>query len=136
MIKLLEPELLVRCREEDVKLIKELIPECERQYVEIMTREAHSERTYKTKLTLVEGEFLTAAQGGSCGGVILTSLDKRIVCNNTLQFRLELCFEELLPQIRGLLFPEKVPETAEEEVAEGGVERKSHAAAEPAKHHK
>lgn len=134
MIKLLEPELLVRCRQEDVKLIKELIPECEKQYEEIMKREAHGDKTYKTKLTLVDGEFLTAAHGGQCGGVVLTSVDKRIVCNNTLQSRLDLCFEELLPQIRAILFPPKVIEVAEEPT-EGG-ERKSHAGAEAGKHHK
>jgi hypothetical protein len=61
MIKLLEPELLVRCRQDDAKLIKELIPQCEQQYAEIMKREAHGDKTYKTKLTLVEGEYLTAA---------------------------------------------------------------------------
>jgi len=117
-----------------VKLIKDLIPECEKQYEEIMKREAHGDKTYKTKLTLVDGEFLTAAHGGQCGGVVLTSVDKRIVCNNTLQSRLDLCFEELLPQIRSILFPPKVIEVAEEPT-EGG-ERKSHAGAEAGKHHK
>jgi hypothetical protein len=45
-----------------------------------------------------------------------------------------LCFEELLPQIRAILFPPKEPEIAEEATDEG-VERKSHAA-EAVKHHK
>lgn len=62
---------------------------------------------YKTKLNLNETEFLTPDQGGECGGVVLYSLDKRIVCNNTLKSRLDLCFEELLPHIRRVLFPAK-----------------------------
>lgn len=62
---------------------------------------------YKTKLTLVETEFLTVEHGGECGGIVLFSTDKRIVCNNTLKSRLDLCFEELLPHIRRVLFPAK-----------------------------
>ena len=54
---------------------------------------------------MVEGEHLTNEEGGECGGVILYNMNKRIVCTNTLQSRLDLCFEELLPQIRSLLFP-------------------------------
>ena len=62
---------------------------------------------YKCHLTIVESEFLTAEQGGECGGVILYSADRRIVCPNTLKNRLDLCFEELLPVIRKQLFPKK-----------------------------
>lgn len=39
MIKLLEKELMVRCRLEDVNLLKELIPECEQEYEAIMKKE-------------------------------------------------------------------------------------------------
>jgi V-type H+-transporting ATPase subunit E len=90
-----------------------------------MAREVKGEKVYKTKLTLVDGDFSSLAPGGDCGGVILTSLDRRIVCNNTLQSRLDLCFEELLPQIRGILFP-PVPEP--EPPRQSEAERKSHAA--------
>ena len=39
MIKLLEKELNIRCRREDVGLLKQLIPECEKEYQAIMKRE-------------------------------------------------------------------------------------------------
>ena len=39
MIKLIQEELLVRCRKEDVALLKSLIPECEQEYTAIMKRE-------------------------------------------------------------------------------------------------
>ena len=97
MIKLLEPTLLLICRREDTGLVKELIPECEKHFISTMKAEAGGDKEYKTKLTLIETDFLTKEQGGECGGIILMSLDKRIVCNNTLQSRLDLCFEELLP---------------------------------------
>lgn len=66
-----------------------------------------SDHEYKTTLTLLDQENLTAEEGGECGGVILYTKNRRIVCANTLKSRLELCFEELLPHIRRLLFPKK-----------------------------
>lgn len=78
-------------------MVKELIPECEQEFKDIMEKEANGEVEYKCKLTLLENEFMTADQGGECGGVILYSVNRKIVCNNTLKSRLDLCFEELLP---------------------------------------
>jgi len=119
MIKLLEPTLLLICRKEDVQLVKELIPECEKLFLEIMLREAASgDKEYKTKLTLNDSSFLSVEQGSECGGIVLTSTDRRIVCSNTLMSRLDLCFEELLPHIRRILFPAKVPEGGEADVKE------------------
>jgi V-type H+-transporting ATPase subunit E len=114
MIKLLEPELLIKCRREDVAMIKELISEIEVEFKEIMKREVADGDKYSTRLKLLENDFLTPEQGGECGGVVMTSVDRRIVCNNTLKSRLDLCFEELLPHIRKILFPAKVvPPTPE-----------------------
>ena len=108
MIKLLEPELLLKCRKEDQDLVKSLIPECEKEYVEIMQREAsENELEFKTKLKLLEGEYLTPEEGGECGGVVIYTTNRKIVCPNTIKSRLDLCFEELLPHIRRLLFPKK-----------------------------
>ena len=42
-----------------------------------------------------------------CGGVILISKDGRIVSNNTISSKLDLAYEQLLPDIRALLFPHK-----------------------------
>ena len=38
------------------------------------------------------------------GGVVLASNNGRIVCDNTLDRRLELAYEGLLPQVRGQMF--------------------------------
>jgi V-type H+-transporting ATPase subunit E len=96
MIRLLESEILVKCRKEDTALLEGLLKESETDFEEIMQRETN-ENHYKTKLVLLKGEHLTVEEGGECGGVILMSKDRRIVCVNTLQSRLNLCFEELLP---------------------------------------
>ena len=126
MIKLLEKELLLKCKRDDLQLIRELIPECEHEFEEIMAREVNQNEgdevkvEYKTKLILVDTEFLNADASGKCGGVVLTSLDKRIVCDNTLESRLNLCFEELLPQIRKTLFPQPEKVKKEEKPKAGG----------------
>ena len=106
MVKLLEPELLLKCRKEDQELVKSLISECENEFHELMAKEA-PEGEYKTKLKLLEGEYLTPEEGGECGGVIMFNSNRKIVCTNTLKSRLDLCFEELLPHIRKLLFPKR-----------------------------
>ena len=98
MIKLLEPVLLIKVREQDQQLARSLIKHCEREFSEIMKRE--TTRDYECTLQLVEEAHLTDAEGGALGGVILYSEDRRIVCPNTLQNRMDLCFEELLPAIR------------------------------------
>ncbi len=38
------------------------------------------------------------------GGVLLSAREGKIVCRNTLDSRLDLCFEALIPAIRGMLF--------------------------------
>lgn len=37
----------------------------------------------------------------------MSSVDGKIVCDNTIDARIDLVFEILLPQIRNILFPEK-----------------------------
>lgn len=41
------------------------------------------------------------------GGVQLRANRDRIVCNNTLDERLDLCCQDALPEIRSTLFPTK-----------------------------
>ena len=101
---MLEKKLIVSCRKEDLKLVKEVKGECEQEFHDIMLRETNEE--YNCELIISETDFLTEEQGGACGGVVLTNENRRIVCANTLKMRLDLVFEELLPVIRKQLFPD------------------------------
>lgn len=38
----------------------------------------------------------------------MSSTDGKIVCDNTIDARIDLVFELLLPKIRNILFPEKI----------------------------
>ena len=103
MIKLLEDEVYLKIRKEDINLFESILKDCEKEYTEIMKKETNEE--YKTKLIIIKDEHLTKEEGGEIGGVILYNQNRKIVCINSIQSRLNLCFEEMLPQIRSLLFP-------------------------------
>ena len=78
MIKLLEEEVEIKVREEEVSLVQDMLDDCQSQYSEIMLRE--TQREYKTTLTVIEDKFLTNDDGGRCGGVVLYAHKRRIVC--------------------------------------------------------
>ena len=103
MIKLLEDEIELKVREEEVSLIKGMLNECQNKYSEIMLEE--TKREYNTKLSVMEDKFLTQEEGGLCGGIVLYSHNRKIVCPNTLEDRLNLVFEQELPALRARLFP-------------------------------
>ena len=62
-------------------------------------------RDYACELNIIEDSFLTDENGRRCGGVILYAHNRRIVCSNTLEDRLNQIFESQLPMIRNGLFP-------------------------------
>ena len=102
LIKLLEKEVYVRVREEDVSLVKRMCSDVEKEFTKHMA-EAGCE--YETKIHLLDDRYLGPEDQGECGGVIMFSQSKKITCLNTMHARLDLVFEELLPKIRAQLFP-------------------------------
>mmetsp|Transcript_13792 Transcript_13792/g.9760 ORF Transcript_13792/g.9760 Transcript_13792/m.9760 type:complete len:83 (-) Transcript_13792:236-484(-) len=82
MIKLLEPVLLIRVRKQDESIVKGMLKQCEKQFSEIMKKA--TTRDYECKLKIIDGVFLTEAEGGALGGIILYNENQRIVCPNTL----------------------------------------------------
>jgi V-type H+-transporting ATPase subunit E len=97
--KLGERDVKVRCRKEDVNLVKEVISETSAEL--------------SGSLTLDESIFLPPAPSAStkseefdtcAGGVVVTSADGRIVCSNTLDDRLRIAYSSNLPALRDILF--------------------------------
>lgn len=101
LIKIEENDILVFCRKDDAATIKKILPAAVKEYVDIIKRE--SGVTLQPIVTLAESDFL---DNDTHGGVILTALNGKIKCDNTMQSRLHLVYEELLPSIRAILFPE------------------------------
>jgi len=104
LIKIEENQVSVFCRQEDVAAVKKVLPSAVQEYVDILKRE--SGVTLNPKVTLNEDRNKDLAQT-SYGGVLLTALNGRIVCDNTMSSRLHLVYEELLPSIRAILFPDE-----------------------------
>jgi V-type H+-transporting ATPase subunit E len=72
-----------------------VLAECQREFNETCE--------VQTKLAINKANYLPKED---LGGVVLTSLAGRIVCDNTLRARLSYCLQLLLPAIREMLFQE------------------------------
>jgi V-type H+-transporting ATPase subunit E len=103
LIKIEEEEVTVFCRGEDIKTVLTILAAAVKEYVEIMKRE--SSVTLSPTVTL-NADRSKDLEETTYGGILLTAVGGRIKCDNTMKSRLHLVYEELLPAIRAILFPE------------------------------
>mmetsp|Transcript_11440 Transcript_11440/g.23410 ORF Transcript_11440/g.23410 Transcript_11440/m.23410 type:complete len:222 (+) Transcript_11440:177-842(+) len=103
LIKIEEMEVVVYCRKEDVATVKKVVPAGVKEYVEIMEKESGVK--LQPNVTVNEDRSKDLPESSN-GGVKLTALNGRLVCDNTMLSRLALVNEELMPSIRAILFPE------------------------------
>jgi V-type H+-transporting ATPase subunit E len=103
LIKIEENEVTIYCKAEDVATVKKMLPAAVKEYVEIIKRE--STVTVEPDVTVNEDRAKDLTDK-TYGGVLLTALNGKIVCDNTMSSRLNLVYDELLPSIRAILFPE------------------------------
>jgi V-type H+-transporting ATPase subunit E len=103
LIKIEEMEVTVFCRNEDISTIEKILDVAVQEYVEIMKRESGVTLEPKVVMNENRNRDLTT---NSYGGIVLTALNGKIVCDNTMASRLNLVYEELLPSIRAILFPD------------------------------
>ncbi|KAJ7533718.1 hypothetical protein O6H91_13G061000 [Diphasiastrum complanatum] len=103
LLRLKEPVVQLRCREADYDLVESVLESAKEEYAAKLNVEP-------PELRVDDNKFLPAASdpsqhGRSCsGGVILATKDGKIVCDNTLDARLEHAFKQNLPEIRRRLF--------------------------------
>jgi len=102
-----ENKVIVQCRKEDLALVKAQMPAAIKLYQDFIAENT----SVVPKVSVdISNDFLPPApQKGKkglscCGGVVLSARNGSIVCRNTLDSRLDLCFDQLIPQIRGMLF--------------------------------
>lgn len=99
-IMLLEPEVSVLCRKEDVALVKSVLEDAQKKYSsEIKTQTNGASKS--VKLSIDETRPLV----GKIGGVVLQTQGGAIRVDNTLDTRLDLLVEKDKPTIRKILFP-------------------------------
>jgi len=93
LFQLLEPELVIRCRQQDVRLVQNVMNDAIQEYKSATGRDA--------TLRLDTDNFLPS---DTCGGVELSTKNGKTKVTNTLESRLELISQQLLPEMRVALF--------------------------------
>jgi V-type H+-transporting ATPase subunit E len=101
LIKLLEDNVNIVCRKEDVELIKQVKDQAKSEFLDLLNKESNKFKGYNVNITIDSKYFLPS---NIIGGVMLTGLKSRIRVDNTLNKRLELVKQQSTPEIRKLLF--------------------------------
>merc|ERR1739845_314666 len=91
LIKIDEMAITVYCRSDAVS-----------GYIEIIERESGIKLNPAVEINTDRSKDLPEY---THGGVMLTAIDGKMVCDNTMASRLQLVYDELLPSIRAILFP-------------------------------
>jgi len=102
LIKLQEQKVQIVCRAQDVALIKQVLPLAIAEYAQ------KSGKTVDISINQSEplppGPELSNGGDICSGGIVLSTMDGRIICANTLDARLSMVFDQKLPEIRTILF--------------------------------
>ena len=109
LFRLLEDTAYVRCRPEDEALIKECFPLACANYSKIIKAATGIVRNVSLVLDkenyLPRGSFNSKGEDTIClGGIIITSTDRKIIIDNTLDARLRTASKDTVPTLRLLLF--------------------------------
>ncbi|KAK6251347.1 hypothetical protein SCA6_005352 [Theobroma cacao] len=110
LVRLKEPAVLLRCRKDDVHLVESVLDSAKEEYASKVN--VHPPEIFIDHVHLPPGPSHHNAHGPFCaklrflssGGVVLASRDGKIVCENTLDARLDVAFRKKLPEIRKWLF--------------------------------
>jgi len=102
-----ENKVLVQCRKEDLSVVKAQLPAAIKLYQDFIKQSTGITPISDVQISnehLAAGPVKGKKGVSCCGGIVLSARNGSIVCRNTLDSRLDLCFENLVPQIRGILF--------------------------------
>ncbi|KAL3498952.1 hypothetical protein ACH5RR_041684 [Cinchona calisaya] len=103
LLRLKEPSVLLRCRKYDLHLVESILQTAKEEYAE--KANVHAPEIIVDSIHLPPAPSHHNAHGPFCsGGVVLASRDGKIVCENTLDARLDVVFRKKLPEIRKRLF--------------------------------
>jgi len=107
LMTITENKVILQCRKEDVNIVKGQLDGAIKLYQDYIKE--NTGIVPKCSVDISNDHLAPAPVKGkkqhSCsGGVVLSARNGTIVCKNTLDSRLDLCFDNLIPQIRGILF--------------------------------
>jgi len=97
LYQLIEENVTIRCRQKDVPLVQEVLDRAVASFKEATKR--------NTKVIIDNNNYLSQ---DLAGGVELVAQNGRIKVENTLESRLELICQQMLPELKEMLFGENV----------------------------
>eukprot|EP01136_Pigoraptor_vietnamica_P022679 Opistho-1_new@74083 len=100
VFQLLEDKAIVRCRRVDVPLVQSVIPTVQQQFQKSAGRSVQ---------IVIDNE--NSLPEASAGGVEVVSSNGRVKIANTLETRLQLVAQQMLPEIRTMLFGKSLTRT-------------------------
>lgn len=100
LIRLLEKRVTIKCRREDVELVNSVLEEVSAEYIKFMKDNVN--RDVEVELEVTDKLYLNDED---IGGVVLYCNGFKIVFDNSLKSRLQLCFDDSVPDFRNQLFP-------------------------------
>jgi len=102
LVRLNEPKVVIVGRKEDLELLRNSVEPAKQEFIKLGGQNINL--TVDEKMFLPPGPS-AGYKGPVCsGGVILSALEGKIICKNTLDARLSLAFEQRIPEIRIELF--------------------------------
>ena len=113
MIRLIESNVTLRCREEDVDVLEGVIDDAVSEYKSLMLAEVKAlegRDDIPCNVKVDKKNFLPSWNeedpSNSClGGFVMYCKKNRITCSQTLDDRIGMAFQQAIPQIRVTLFP-------------------------------
>lgn len=100
LIKIEEKKVSIICRPKDKSVVQAAVPQAISAAAAALSEAGFKD--YDADVNVVESP--NVLPDGAAGGVILTSLGGKIVCDQTLETRLRYVYDDLQPQIRDMLF--------------------------------
>ncbi|MBA0563903.1 hypothetical protein Golob_008864, partial [Gossypium lobatum] len=98
LVRLKEPAVLLRCRKDDVPLVESVLDSAKEEYASKVN--VHTPEIFIDNVHLPPAPSHHNAHGPFCsGGVVIASRDGKIVCENTLDARLDVAFNKKLPEV-------------------------------------
>lgn len=92
LYRLIEREVVIRCREKDLNMVKHALENASQMYKQAIKRDV--------KVT-ISNQYLSPE---SSGGIEALTSDGKIKIVNTLEARLDMLFSQMIPEIREKLF--------------------------------
>ncbi len=108
-----EERVVIRCRKEDEAIVSSVLTKA----AEAFKKAVHDSTGYTPNLQPLKidtTKYLAPAYDGKraeycSGGVSIIARNGRIICNNTLDARLDIAFYQLTPTMRSMLFGARPP---------------------------